>query len=1208
MGRKDKTVASEDIDAQQPGTIMRQARQSKHVPLTSMAAKVGCSKSYLSQIETNRLPPPPQLVKQYELLLELESGTLPLTGNGSPLRSRKNPSSRRDTLTESTTLQPVTHVDLSDAPSVSDVYGRQQELAALERWLVVDRCTLVSVLGFGGIGKTTLAAHIADRIARGDIHSDFDYVFWCSLHSAPPLERVLEQAMHFIAEGRSDELPEGESNRIDDFLSLLSQDRCLIVLDNFESVLASNNPVGHYTQGYADYASLLQRVGEGKHQSCLLLTSREKPGELIPLEGRAARVRSMTLQGMMDQTGIRAMLKEENLEGSDEIWNDLINRYSGNPLALKLISAHIRDIFDGDIPLFLQQGEEVFGDISTFIARQFQRLSPPEQAILYWLAITCEPVRFDALKQHILNPTLRNTLALSLESLRRRFLIEVLKGAYFELQPVIAGYVLKRFLDQVYEEITSGNLDLFANYMLINAQARDHVRADQRQRVLQPIADYLLNQLSRSGAEATLKHLLSQLREKRAQTPDYAPGNILNLLIYLKNGHLEHVDCSHLAVRQAYLAGVTLHHVNFTSADLHTSVFTQNFDAVASMALSPDETLLATGTITGEIWLWNAVTGDLKFSLKSGESSWVTLSVAFSSQGNLLAAGSEDHSISLWDVSTGEHLQTLNEHTGCVRSVAFCPSDGNLLASGSDDHTIRFWHVNEGRCFKLLQAHTDCVNILKFNQDGSLLASASSDTTIHLWNVSTGESIRTLNTQSGGIFALAFTPDGKAFVTGGDDAKLYVWNVADGRNIAILKGHTDRIRSLAIFGPDNDYTIASGSEDRTVRIWEMKSGTCLRILQDHSDRIWSLVFNRTENTLITSSTDQTILFWSLSDGHYLKRKTLQGHMNAIRSLAFNPKTNLLASSGEDNSIYLWDVAKETHQLSRILRGHLNWIWSLAFTPDGDRLASGGDDKIIRIWGSKSNAPVQTLTGHSSWIRSLAFSPDGRLLASGSVGHTIRLWDVSTGSFLSTLSGHTNRVRSLAFSPDGQWLASGSDDNTVLLWKATPGAHYIQDRPLRGHTQSVWCVAFSPDGQWLASASNDRTIRLWPLSGRRSYKVLNTEADWTGSLAFSPDGELLASAGSDKTIQLWDLRSGSLLTHLQDHKDVIYAVAFNSDGTLLASAGREGVIKLWDAHSYANLQTLRGNRPYEHTNIAHVSGLNRVQIEVLKALGAVEESG
>ena len=44
--------------------------------------------------------------------------------------------------------------------------------------------------------------------------------------------------------------------------------------------------------GYANYAQLLRRLAETEHQSCLLLTSREKPSDLIAHEGNRSPVRT----------------------------------------------------------------------------------------------------------------------------------------------------------------------------------------------------------------------------------------------------------------------------------------------------------------------------------------------------------------------------------------------------------------------------------------------------------------------------------------------------------------------------------------------------------------------------------------------------------------------------------------------------------------------------------------------------------------------------------------------------------------------------------------------------------------------------------------------------------------------------------------------------------------------------------------------------
>src|SRR5260370_38635570 len=132
---------------------------------------------------------------------------------------------------------------------------------------------------------------------------DFEYVFVRSLQNAPPLELFLRSFISFDSDQQQIDLP-GE---IDEQISLVIQYmrdlHCLLVLDNFESVLQPGRHAGHYREEYAAYGRLLQRVGEIQHQSCLLLTSREKPKEVALLEGKSSPVRSLHLSGLRLEAG-----------------------------------------------------------------------------------------------------------------------------------------------------------------------------------------------------------------------------------------------------------------------------------------------------------------------------------------------------------------------------------------------------------------------------------------------------------------------------------------------------------------------------------------------------------------------------------------------------------------------------------------------------------------------------------------------------------------------------------------------------------------------------------------------------------------------------------------------------------------------------------------------------------------------------------------
>lgn len=421
-------------------------------------------------------------------------------------------------------VQEKPKVDWGEAPQADQFYGREKELAALQRWLVEDHCRMVAILGMGGIGKTSLAATLVDQVKE-----HYDYIFWRSLHNAPSLKSIVQECIQFVSDQQCTILSEEVDRQISLLIEYLRTYRCLLVLDNVEPILQGESQAGHYREGYEGYGRLLQRIGETRHQSCLLVTSREKPQEVALLEGEASAIRSYHLAGLLPADG-REILKDKGLQGTAHHWEALITHYGGNPLALKLVAQFIREVFGGAITAFLKDGELFFSDVCDVLEQQVQRLSALEEEIIYWLAIEREATSLDVLQENIVHPVSKGALQEALRSLRRRQLIET-SATGFTLQNVIMEYTTDRFVDRVCEEIRTETIVLFERHALLLAQAKDYIRESQRSLILVPLLHRLLTIFGKEALELRCKSLLATLREQQNHRPSYAAGNVLNLLI-----------------------------------------------------------------------------------------------------------------------------------------------------------------------------------------------------------------------------------------------------------------------------------------------------------------------------------------------------------------------------------------------------------------------------------------------------------------------------------------------------------------------------------------------------------------------------------------------------------------------------------------------------------------------------------------------------
>jgi len=326
--------------------------------------------------------------------------------------------------------------DWGEAPDVCGFYGRTEELTQLEQWIVNDRCRLVTLLGMGGIGKTALSVMLAEQI-----QNKFDYFIWRSLAAAPSVEDLLPQLIRFFSNGQVIDLPKDFGRIVSQLIEYMHSSRCLVILDEVETILRPGQPAGYYREGYESYGELIKRVGRERHNSCLMLISREPLNEIALMQEET--VQSLLLSDLNNAAAWQIFRDKGLLE--ENKWNQLLQIYKGNPLVLNIISGYIKNDFAGRVSDFLRLETIFLGDIHLILDSSWQRLSSLQREVMFQLAtapispLTPKLNRIAVSKSEVLE---------AIQALERRSLIERQledKEVIYTLQPIVKKFVKRKF-------------------------------------------------------------------------------------------------------------------------------------------------------------------------------------------------------------------------------------------------------------------------------------------------------------------------------------------------------------------------------------------------------------------------------------------------------------------------------------------------------------------------------------------------------------------------------------------------------------------------------------------------------------------------------------------------------------------------------------------------------------------------------------------
>ena len=336
----------------------------------------------------------------------------------------KNPSPA----TTSTNNQPEKRHELTSAPKCNTLYNRTQELNALKQWILEENSPIVTIIGLSGIGKTALARQLVE-----EIKDNFHRVFWRSHRQIPTLNSLQTNLKEFLGE------PQKTKNI--SITDSLNSHRSLIILDDFQETFTRGELAGTYLPEYENYGQLLTDIGHSSHNSCFLLLSWEQPTEIATLETDNCNCHTLQLEGL--GKAAKEILKAKKLTDENR-WLELVNRYGGNPLWLKIIASTIQDLFNGSVAQFLAYPNLFLGDVESILKEHYRRLSESEKLVMLWLASQDEAVDMSSKPPDLV---FESDFLTVIQSLRKRCLIEKIidKGTCcFTLQAVVKEYVNKQ--------------------------------------------------------------------------------------------------------------------------------------------------------------------------------------------------------------------------------------------------------------------------------------------------------------------------------------------------------------------------------------------------------------------------------------------------------------------------------------------------------------------------------------------------------------------------------------------------------------------------------------------------------------------------------------------------------------------------------------------------------------------------------------------
>jgi WD40 repeat protein len=239
---------------------------------------------------------------------------------------------------------------------------------------------------------------------------------------------------------------------------------------------------------------------------------------------------------------------------------------------------------------------------------------------------------------------------------------------------------------------------------------------------------------------------------------------------------------------------------------------------IGAMSVSPDGTMVVSGSADGRVRLWNRNNGKIIGDPWEGHIDAVRC-LDWSLNAWQVASASEDGTIRRWDPDTGQQIAPPIQTGQWVHVVRYSPQ-GDTFASGGQDTMIRVWSKDGGLLIEI-RGHRSEVRSLCWSKNSEYIFSGSADLTIRKWRSADGEELVFLLGHTSSIISLCLSPDESHLVSASADCSVRIWNLKTHKQVGDPLWHDDEVSALVIFPDGNCF--ASAGLDHKIYIWSLEA-------------------------------------------------------------------------------------------------------------------------------------------------------------------------------------------------------------------------------------------------------------------------------------------------------------------------------------------------------------------------------------------------